>query len=385
MSPIPSDFVALLVGAVGGFLTARGIGAGLRREHREPAVVETSELDDSFERLVRSLPVATLTVDRSGRLTFVNPIAAELLKIDAQRALGRALIEAVPSVELERLMRRALVGENVSGTVVLSRITEDATISIAAYPIEVSRGAVIVANDQTKLIALERVRRDFISDVSHELRTPLSAIRLMVETVQLSNHDAEATRLFLPKVINEVDRMVHLVEDLLDLARTESGRIKLKRELIDLRVLTDDSLATFRPRAEAMHVALELADGPPVLAECDADRLTQVLVNLVDNALRHTRAGGSVRVRVEQSGGDALIEVADNGIGIPFHDLPHIFERFYVVERSRARESSGTGLGLSIVKQIIEAHGGTIQADSELGTGSTFVCRLPLKVAIRTG
>ncbi|MBV8152514.1 MAG: PAS domain-containing protein, partial [Candidatus Eremiobacteraeota bacterium] len=328
------------------------------------------------------LPLPALTVDRGGYVTFANPQADALFALGGERALGKALIEVIPSLEIERLMRRAIGGENVDGTVLLRRPDADATIRVAAVPIDgESGGALVIGEDRTQLVAVERIRRDFISDVSHELRTPLAAIKLMVETIELAGDDPEAVRMFLPKIGTELERIAHLVEDLLSLARNESGQAPVRKRTVDLRALVEETLDTFRPRAQSLGVDLRLEERPPLEAAVDPPRINQVLVNLVDNALRHTRAAGHVRVRLQHVGdgrSEATLTVEDDGVGIPFKDLPHIFERFYVVERSRARESSGTGLGLAIAKQIVEAHGGTIEAESELGRGTRFTCRLPL-------
>ncbi|MBD5633642.1 MAG: hypothetical protein IAI49_04100, partial [Candidatus Eremiobacteraeota bacterium] len=221
-----------------------------------------------------------------------------------------------------------------------------------------------------------QTRRDFISSVSHELRTPLSSINLMIETILDNDGDEEALDLFLPRIKREVDRMVALVVDLLELARAESGLLRLRREDVDLARVGTDILRTFEPRAAQLGVDLRF-EGRETRISGDADRLAQVYVNLIDNALRHTPAGGEVIVSVDNVEGAASLVVRDSGVGIPYNDLPHVFERFYVVDRSRARESTGTGLGLSIVKQVVEAHGGSVVADSEFGAGATFTCVFP--------
>ncbi len=275
-------------------------------------------------------------------------------------------------------MTNALAGVSSTRSVTVTALDRERTFTIAVFPIS-EDGAVLVADEVTQVIALERVRRDFISNVSHELRTPLSAIKLMVETVLLSEGDTEAIKLFLPKVGHEVDRMVQLIEDLLALARSESGRLPLRLETFDLAEFAASVVQGFEQRSAALEVTLEVRPRTRVDVDADRNRLTQVLVNLVDNALRHTPAGGRITVTIDRDGADALLVVRDTGIGIPYNDLPHIFERFYVVERSRARERSGTGLGLSISKQLMEAHGGSIAAESDLGSGSTFRCRLPAR------
>jgi two-component system sensor histidine kinase ResE len=198
----------------------------------------------------------------------------------------------------------------------------------------------------------------------------------MIETILANEGDQEALSMFLPRIKTEVDRMVQLVEDLLDLARAEAGRLRLRREEVDVSSVASNIIKTFEPRARQLGVDLRLR-GERARIDGDPDRLAQVFVNLIDNALRHTPSGGTVHVEVASERDFVQIVVRDSGVGIPYNDLPHIFERFYVVDRSRAREATGTGLGLSIVKQIVEAHGGTIVAESELGYGATFTCSFP--------
>jgi two-component system phosphate regulon sensor histidine kinase PhoR len=287
------------------------------------------------------------------------------------------MIEIAPSIELDRRVRAALDGETWHGTAELTGQGVTRSLTVSTQRFDDGSGAVLIVSDQTRLHELEQTRRDFISNVAHELRTPLSSIKLMVETIAGSPDDEEARNLFLPRIGGEVDRLVDLVEDLLDVARGESGHLVLRREPLDLAAFASSVLKTFEPRARTLGIALDFS-GDPVHIVGDADRLTQVIVNLVDNALRHTHAGGSVSLRTEKEAHEARLIVSDTGIGIPYNDLPHIFGRFYVVDRSRARESGGTGLGLSIVKQIVEAHGGVIAVDSELGQGTVFTCTFPL-------
>jgi two-component system phosphate regulon sensor histidine kinase PhoR len=318
-----------------------------------------------------------------GYLKAINTAAAQIFKTDPERAKGRALIETVGSIEMERVVQRAATGETTEATIALRGIGGDRSLAISAVPLDESAGEVLVfVQDRSKVADGERVRRDFLADISHELRTPISSIRLMVETIQLSGEDREAIRIFLPKVVVELERMTRMIEDLLALARGESGQVPLHRVKVDLSALVSETAATFSRRAGAQEVDLAIEPKSAVEAEVDPERMRQVVANLIDNALRHTPAGGHVRVGVSTINDDARLHVRDDGVGIPFKDLPHIFERFYVVDRSRSRDSGGTGLGLAIVKQIIEAHGGSVQAESELGSGATFYCRVPLKAPI---
>lgn len=378
MISVPDGLIGLLVGAAGTWGFVRLVAARSREAKRDDR--EEPRPDERFDRLVETLPLGAFVLDRRGFIRSVNPAAEALFHIDASRATGRALIEAVPSIDLERHVASALLGRGSSRNVMIASSERERTFLVSAYMLDDDH-VLVLALDQTPLVALESVRREFISNVSHELRTPLSAIRLMVETVTFSEGDADVQAMFLPKVLHEVDRMVQLVEDLLELARSESGRLPLRLEILSLGDVAAWVIETFAQRAQSLGITLSIArdDGAEIVA--DHDRITQILVNLIDNALRHTPAAGDVTVSIEREADEAILRVRDTGSGIPYNDLPHIFERFYVVERSRARERSGTGLGLSIAKQLVELHGGTIGAESDLGEGSVFICRFPLAVS----
>jgi len=366
---------AVVAAGLGGFLigrTRRQPGEGESRAEGSPAHAEETR----FEQLIREIGVGIVTVDERGRIEAINPVATTIFEMPAQRVIGRSMIEAVPSFELDRRVREALAGRASRGQVPINVRQTSRMLTVTVLPSEGAAGALVIAIDDTRLHELEQTRRDFVSSVSHELRTPLSSINLMIETILSTDYDDEALEMFLPRVKQETDRMIHLVEDLLDLARSEGGRLRLRTEELDLAAVAANILKTFEPRAAQVGVKLVL-DALPARLEGDADRLAQVLVNLVDNAVRHTPAGGTVAVDVRRIEDAATLTVRDTGVGIPFADLPHVFERFYVADRSRARDSAGTGLGLSIVKQIVEAHGGTVSANSELGFGATFTCVFP--------
>jgi two-component system, OmpR family, phosphate regulon sensor histidine kinase PhoR len=339
-----------------------------------PAALDPYE-DGRTQRVLAAFPFAAFLIDSGGIVRYVNAAAEDLFEIHAERAIGQALIAVVPSVAMERQVLAAIGGETSMNDITIGDFARERTLGITAHPFE--GGAVAVAADRTALLAIEHVRREFVANVSHELRTPLSAIKLMLETVLISDDDAEARTLFLPQVAREVDRMIRLVEDLLELARSESGNLLLRREIFDLTDVATSVVNTFSHRSTTMGIELDLDAPEEVFVEADRNRLTQVALNLLDNALRHTPAGGSVTVEIAREGRNALLRVRDTGRGIPYHDLPHIFERFYVVDRSRSREHTGTGLGLSIARHLVEAHGGTLTAHSIYGRGSTFVCRLP--------
>jgi len=382
LDPVATGILAGIAGAAAGYLGAhlrRGTGSEAAPVSPEQAAPAS---DGSLERIVTSLPAPMLLVEGNGYIKAINDAAAELVGADAQRARGRALIEAIASVDLERLVRRALAGEAAEATIVLREAGGERHLLVSATPLGGDpQEALVFLQDRSKVADSERVRRDFLADISHELRTPVSSIRLMIETIQLSGDDPEALRIFLPNVVLELERMTRMIEDLLTLARSESGALPLHRTNVDLSAVVADAAAAFKQRAEEQEIDLEIVPARRIAADVDAERIRQVVANLVDNALRHTPAGGHVRVELSAHGGDAILRVRDDGVGIPFKDLPHVFERFYVVDRSRSRGSGGTGLGLAIVKQIVEGHGGSVHVDSELGSGTAFSCRVPLDAA----
>jgi two-component system phosphate regulon sensor histidine kinase PhoR len=334
----------------------------------------------ALDEIINELPVGIIIIGASGRINVFNTAAADMFGVAADRATGRTLIEVVRNSELERKVNAS----QRSGTTESAEITvlgpTERRLLVMTRPLDRDRhqGIMVIATDQTRVKDLESLRREFVSNVSHELRTPLTAVKLMVETLQ-SGVDGAARNQFLKSIGDETERMIALVEDLLDLARLESGKLELRLSSVDLTDLCHRAVQALEAKSQAAGVQLVFAPtAEPLTISADRDKLYQVLTNLVDNALRHTPAGGSVTVRTVPAAGCATIEVADTGSGIPSSALPHIFERFYVVDPARTRGHSGTGLGLAIVKHIVEAHGGTISAESELGAGSIFRCTLPM-------
>ncbi len=349
---------------------------------QQPASAEGGDFEGAFVRLVRALPLGVVFVDENARVTFANAAAATIFGFDLDRAVGSHVIASIPNVELERRIDEALRGEASIAPLMLAGSGGKRTYRVSVYPLaaeaeDQTRRVVVFVDDQTDLARLDRARKEFLSNVSHELRTPLSSIKLMLETV-IASPDDEAADLFLPQALGQVDRLAELVQQLLDQARAESGQLHLNLRDVDLDAVAQPIVASFEPQASNKGVNLELRSMRPVRVEADPDRLSQVFVNLIDNALRHTPAGGAVIVEVDAQGGDAVLRVRDTGVGIPYRDLPRIFERFYVVDRSRTRMSGGAGLGLAIVKGIIDAHGGTISAESMLGSGTSFTIRIPI-------
>jgi heavy metal sensor kinase len=223
--------------------------------------------------------------------------------------------------------------------------------------------------------AFERQTR-FTADASHELRTPLAILRSNAELALARPRSAEEYRETLTACLRAAERMTGLVEGLLTLARADAGKLDLEHEVLDLRDTVEETVAQFRPLAEAKSVALSACLAAAPVAG-DAVRLGQVVTNLLSNAIQYNHAGGEVRVALDAQDGEVILSVGDTGCGIPEEDRAHLFERFYRVDKARARASGGNGLGLAICKSIVEAHGGSIACTSEPGHGSTFSVRLP--------
>jgi signal transduction histidine kinase len=231
-----------------------------------------------------------------------------------------------------------------------------------------------------QLRATERMRTDFVSNVSHELRTPLTAIKGLVETLRDGAvDDREVRDRFLATMEDETDRLIRLVNDLLVLSKADSQALKLKRKPLDVRDLVERSVHKLASQLEEERIVVEVgvSDGPQLVL-ADADRIEQVLVNLLDNAIKYSPEGGRITVAIDEGGAEMVsVAVRDEGVGIPAGDLPRVFERFYRVDRARARDGGGSGLGLSIAKAIVEAHGGDITLRSEEGQGTTVRFTLP--------
>jgi len=373
--------LTLLLGGAGGFFV-RSVVQAARPPSYPPVehLRESEERDDRFDALVRALPLGVVMIDRNTRVRYANRAAGAIFGFDRRRVRGLHLIEAVPSIELERRAVAALTGEAAGKPLILNGKTPGRDYAVNLYALTSGddvTGALLVAEDQTEVLALERARQEFLTTVSHELRTPLATVKLMLETVLASEED-EAADLFLPQALNEVDRLASLVQTLLEEARTQSGALVLDLKEEDLESIVRPIVQSFEPRAAEKGVSLNLRTIRPVKFDVDRERFSQVIVNLVDNALKFTPAGGAITVETDAEDGNAVVRVRDTGAGIPYKDLPHVFERFYVAERSRTRGRSGAGLGLAIARQIVEGHGGTIEAQSMLGSGTIFTAKLPM-------
>ena len=238
----------------------------------------------------------------------------------------------------------------------------------------------LVLHDTTDLRRLERLRQDFVANVSHELKTPLTGIKLCAETLLGGAvEDADHRGRFLEQIVAQSERLHMLILDLLSLARIEAGEELFEFAAVSVRAVVAACVERHRPRAESRGQTLEVtgSGSPAAAAWADEEAVEQILDNLLDNALKYTPEGGHIRVGWGEENGQAWVQVADDGIGIPEADLPRIFERFYRVDKARSRQMGGTGLGLAIVKHLSQAMKGSVQASSGVGRGASFTVRLP--------
>lgn len=324
-----------------------------------------------------------VAIDDRQRVLFANETAGRLLEFDADAAVGRVLWEVTRQRALREAVDAALSGKGPQRRELSWNGTSEKylTLYVSLLPSADPSGAVLVIQDTTELRRLERLRQDFVANVSHELKTPLANIKSSVETlIDGAVEDPAARGMFLAEIADQADRQQVLIEDLLSLARIESAEQRLNPERVPVDDAVHSCLDRHRTRAEARKLTLNgvaLADTPPDLAVwVDEEGLAQVLDNLVDNAIKYTPAG-RITVRWRATAKEVVIEVEDTGIGIPMADQPRIFERFYRVDKARAREMGGTGLGLAIVKHMVQAMKGTVSVTSDLGAGSKFTVTLP--------
>ncbi len=331
-----------------------------------------------------------LLVDHRLRIIDAGPDAAELAEREAGILPGMSLIAAFGSAALDGICREAAAtGLSASGESELSRAGER-TFAIDAVPVPGRDAIVVSMHDVTLLRRAERVRRDFVANISHELRTPLASIKLLAETLGAGAvDDADTARDFITQIESETDHLAQLVDELLDLSMIESGETTLSLEALDPDALLDEVAARIGPVAQRRGMRVvrsrDAAQGEGVHALGDAARLEQAILNLAHNAVKYSHPGGEVRLGWELRGGRVRFAVADDGIGVPVAHRQRIFERFYKVDRARARDgtdesalSGSAGLGLAIVRHIAEAHRGAAGLESSEGVGSTFWIEVPV-------
>ena len=362
----------------------------LMADRVQEQIDKISEEHRRLETILTDMGEGVLLVNGASEITYANRMARSMLSLP-NAYVGKALIEIIRIPELQTLLQTAEQTETVAfAEIRLGNLTEPVA-EVTVAPVATGEEYVIVIHDVSKERQLERIRADFVANVSHELRTPLTAIRGYTET--LLNEDATRTKAqeqFVVKIFNHATRLSRLVSELLELSRLESGDVELKRTPCHLNTFHKPILDVFEPLLEESGLVLKW-EIPESLPEVNVDHqlFMQVFVNLIDNAIKYTPDGGKITVSagigmreafegVHGTSEEISVRVQDTGIGIPMESQPRVFERFYRVDKGRAREMGGTGLGLAITKHIVRCHNGDIWLESSLGEGSIFYVAIPL-------
>jgi two-component system phosphate regulon sensor histidine kinase PhoR len=330
-----------------------------------------------LETVLAATLEGVVAIDSDRRVTLMNQASQRLLGVKAADCLGRSFEQSFRHQALRHLASEA-VAANQLRSAEMREGTK--TLEVYATPLKAGMGLVLVVHDVTEMRRLETLRRDFVANVSHELKTPLTSIRAYVDTlIDGGLQDQENNLRFLRKIETHASRLAALISDLLSLSKIESGDAFSQHMKVNLGELVLGSFQRLGPLAEAKKLGYRVHVSPkPLHILGDMEAIHQIFDNLIDNAIKYTEAGGSIEVSVDRRGDQICVSVKDTGIGIPREDLPRIFERFYRVDKARSREIGGTGLGLSIAKHLVQAIGGEIEVESEVGTGTTFTTRFPV-------
>ncbi len=344
---------------------------------------QTLEERDRIETILASMAEGVLAFDGEGKLIMMNKTAAEMLKVTWEEVAQRYFLEVLRNHNLAGLLKTGLTDTKKQVMEIKLFPTSQEFYRVYITPI-ISKdsdihGVVMVLRNITKMRLLEQMRSEFVSNVSHELRTPLTSIKGYVETLlDGAMENKELSLKFLEIINNEADRLNRLISDLLYLSSLETGRMEVAKKKFNAQQFVEKVVNIIEPVAKKKNVTIETKLHPSITEICgNQDMLEQVLINLLDNAVKYSHARGKIKLEMGMHEQGVFLKVSDNGIGIPAESLPRLFERFYRVDKARSRQVGGTGLGLSIVKHIVERHRGQIQVESEEQQGTTFTVILP--------
>jgi two-component system phosphate regulon sensor histidine kinase PhoR len=388
--------VLLLAALAWGWRQRRALDAERTYWQQQRAQQPQPTLPPLFVATATALDEGLVLLDRQQHIRFANA-AFQVLIAPATAREGQSLITVLRDYQADAVVRAALE-RNEPQTATIQPVLSPRTLQIVCHPLPSDDdGALVLLRDVTQIALLERARRDMVANVGHELRTPIATIKLLVETLQSEPPPPIAQRM-LGQLDDELTSMTHLVDELRELSQIESGRLAMRMQPADVQAVVEHAVERLSPQAERreLQLATEIEpDLPHVLI--DDERIEQVVLNLLNNALKFTPAGGTITALARCAGRGnnvsaremeelgkmngqqaVLVAVSDTGIGIPQLEQERVFERFYKVDRARTRNRGGTGLGLAIAKHVVERHAGRIWAESEEGRGSTFSFLLPL-------
>lgn len=356
-------------------------------------VEESQESTESERRRLNSVMAhmtdGVIATDRRGNVTIINETAVEFLDVDSDQAIGQLILDIL-NIRKQYTLRDLLEDPD---EIMLDFSTDDHDLILQAYFSLIQResgfisGLACVLHDVTEQQKIDEDRKQFVSNVSHELRTPLTSVRSYIEALSDGAwKDPEIAPKFLKVTQEETDRMIRMINDLLTLSRMDSGTQKLNLELVNLNELFNYVLNRFdmiidsneqNDRSDKHYTIKREFTQRDLWVEIDTDRFTQVLDNIMNNAIKYSPDGGVVTCRLIETHNNVIMSIADQGLGIPRADIPHVFDRFYRVDKARSRAQGGTGLGLAISKEVVQSLGGKIWVESREGHGSTFYISLP--------
>jgi len=347
-------------------------------KEKNQANLEQSKVDT----VLLNMTEGVLVTNKKGDVVLLNPSAQKLFMVGGDY-LGKKPIEVIRNNAVQEAIEAVIANKEKAPSRQINLFSpEEKIIKISASAIlraEEFEGVVVVFHDITELRRLEKIRQEFVANVSHELRTPVASIKGYAETLlEGALDEKENAREFVKIIHDDSNRLAKLVDDLLDLAKIESGKMKMVFMAIDPKVYIHRAISILENTARQKSIIIkEDYRGETPKIKADEVRFAQVLINLIDNAVKYTPENGAVTIAVYAEDGHVRFDIIDTGIGIEKKDLPRVFERFYRADKARSREAGSTGLGLSIVKHIVQAHGGDVRVESEINKGSTFSFSIP--------
>ena len=354
------------------------------------------QLDERFQTIVRqrneqeailaSMTEGVIAVDNREIVLDINDAAESLFGVDQKNVEGKSIQEAIRNTDLHRMVAETISSdEPVEQEITISAQGDRFLRAVGTHLLDASQnkiGVLIVLNDLTRLRHLENVRREFVANVSHELKTPITSIKGFVETLlEGPMKDDPDSEKFLRIIARQADRLNAIIEDILSLSRIEQEgeEERIEMEEGDVKGIIDAAVQSCEIKAREKHIQINRSCNSGIMALMNAPLLEHAVVNLIDNSIKYSEDGKEIMVACRRTNGEIQISVTDEGIGISSQHIPRLFERFYRADKARSRKMGGTGLGLAIVKHIVLAHNGTIDVESELGRGSTFTIRFPVR------
>lgn len=353
-------------------------------------IISLQDKNVKLEAIMSSVVNGIIAIDSSEKVLFINPAAERILNIREKDISGKHLLQVVRNNSLDNYLNTILREKNYFDTEIILEGKEEKILKFYANPISQTdktgiKGIIITIQDITELRRLEKVRTEFVANVSHELKTPLTSIKGFVETLKMSGmENLQDNMRFLDIIEDEANRLYRLINDILSLSELEQKRASVKKENINVGKTIREVVSMLSAQSDSKKIQLSVNINEDLAAlNGESDKLKQMLINLVDNAIKYTPENGKVEVEAfnqkdTQGGSSVVIKVSDNGIGIPKEHIPRLFERFYRVDKARSRKVGGTGLGLAIVKHIVILFNGRIEVSSAVGKGTEFKIILPV-------